>query len=121
METLAARYARLQEEMNRLYCGDAIATAADAVFAELPTGPITLISTSDQGAGLAAVCASRHGDATWRKVNLVAPAPVATDGDVVVIEPVDPGAGWRQAVERSYPGARVIVVAAFKQTRLVAA
>jgi photosystem II stability/assembly factor-like uncharacterized protein len=121
MENLATRYARLQDEMDRLSAGDVIGAAAGAVLAELPTGRITLISTSDQGAGLAAICASRHADATWHKVNLIGPVPVATAGDVVVVEPVDPGAGWRQAVERAYPGARVIVAAALPGNMLVAA
>lgn len=122
METLAVRYARLQKEMDGLYAGDAISAAADRVLAELPAGPLTLISTSDQGAGLAAVCASRRSDATsWRKVSLVAPNAVGTRGDVVVIEPVDAGTGWRQAVERSYPGSRVVVVSSLARDTLVAA
>lgn len=117
MENLAERYARLQDEMDRLYLGSTISAAAEAVLAELPAGRVTLVSTSDHGAGLAAVCASRRTDkTTWRKVNLVAPNTSEVEGDVVVLEPVDPGVGWRQAVERSYPGARVIVVSSLKRS-----
>ena len=84
---------------------------------------VTLLSSSDPGAGLAAACASRRGKGTrWRKINLVGPQNVATVGQVVVIELVDPGAGWRQAVERSYPGARLLFVSALKgETIAVAA
>ena len=122
MESLAQRYARLQQEMDSLYLGGALIAAAEAVLAELPAGPLTLLSTSDQGAGLAAACASRRVDETaWRKVNLVAPVAVAAERRVVVIEPVDPGAGWRQAVKRSYPGAEVIVLAVLAHRVLTAA
>jgi hypothetical protein len=122
METLAVRYARLREEMDELYDGGALAAAAETVLAELPSGPLTLISSSDQGAGLAAVCASRRdAETVWRKVNLVGERPVRTDGRVIIIEPLDPGAGWGRAVERLYPGARVLFVSALRQERVVVA
>jgi hypothetical protein len=109
METLAARYERLQREMETLHAGAALESAADAVAAVLPTGRLTLVSTSDQGAAVAAVCAARRaGATTWRKVDLLAP-PAAADGAVVVIEPVDTGAAWRQAIERRYPNALVVI------------
>ena len=119
METLAARYARLHEEMEVVHDGAALAAAADAVTAILPTGTLTLVATSDQGAAIAAVCAARRpGATTWRKIDLLTP-PVATDGRVVAVEPVDAGAAWRQALERQYP--RVLVVIANEIARPVAA
>lgn len=111
VETLAARYTRLQTDMRTLRSGGALAAAADAVEAGLPAGRVLLVSTSDEGAGLAAVCAARRGvGASWMKVNLLAAEPVLDGRTVVVVEPIDAGAAWRQAVERAYPGARVLVV-----------
>lgn len=122
METLATRYVRLQEEMQTLRFGESLAAAADAVEAALPRRRLLLISTSDEGAGLAAVCASRRGAGTaWMKVNLLAAEPVADDVDVVVVEPVDAGAAWRKAVERVYPGSCLLVVSALHETAAVAA
>lgn len=122
METLAERYRRLEQEMSALYEGTALAAAMEAVLAQLPSGTLTLLSSSDAGAGLAAACASRRDEETaWRKINLVGPQPVPTVGHVVVIEPVDPGAGWRNAVERSYPGARILFVSALQRKRVAVA
>jgi hypothetical protein len=115
VETLAERYGRLKQEMDALSKGSVLASATEAVLAELPAGPLTLLSSSDQGAGLAAACASRRdAETAWRKINLVGPQPASTVGQIIVIEPVDPGVGWRRAVERSYPGARLLFLSALK-------
>lgn len=121
METLAERYARLQQEMDELYGGDAVSAAATLVLDVLPGGPVTLLSTSDQGLGVAAACASQRPSTSWRKTNLVSPLPAPTVGAVVVVEPVDPGAGWRHAVDRRYPGAKIVIVNELSPARLVAA
>jgi hypothetical protein len=122
METLADRYDRLLAEMQKLRSGDALASAADAVQAALPRHSVVLVSTSDEGAGVAAVCAARRGRGTnWMKVDLLAPQQVADGPLVVVVEPVDAGAAWRQAVERVYPGARILVVGDLLPTVAVAA
>lgn len=121
METLAERYARLQQEMDELYEGGTAYAAAAQVLDVLPGGPVTLLSTSDQGLGVAAICASRRPSTTWRKTNLVSPLRAPTVGAVVLIEPVDPGLGWRQAVAHRYPGAQVVIVDELRTARLVAA
>lgn len=121
MESLAERYAKLQEEMDELYEGQAVSSAAALLLDALPGGLLTLLSTSDQGAGLAAVCASRRPSTTWRKTNLVSPLPAPVAGGVVVVEPVDPGEGWRRAVEHRYPGAQIVIVDELRRARLVAA
>ena len=122
METLAMRYARLQAEMQTLRSGDSLAAAADAVEGALPHRPLVLVSTSDEGAGLAAVCAASRGvRTTWMKVNLLAPPNPAENVEVVVVEPVDAGAAWRQAVDRVYPDARVLIVSELLQAVPVAA
>jgi hypothetical protein len=121
METLAERYGRLQEEMDKLYEGGALSAAAALLLDVLPGGPVTLLSTSDHGVGVAAVCASRRPSTTWRKTNLLSPLPAPTVGAVVVVEPIDPGAGWRQAVAHRHPGAQVVIVDELRSARLVAA
>lgn len=111
MEMLADRYVRLKAEMQTLGVGDALSAAADAVGSVLPPHDVVLVSTSIEGAGVAAVCAARRGDRTrWMKVELLAPESVPDGANVVVVEPVDAGAAWRQAVERVYPGATILVV-----------
>lgn len=123
METLAQRYCRLQAEMRTLRSGDALAGAADAVHAALPSRrPVALVSTSDEGAALAAVCAARRGaGTTWLRTNLLVAESVAHGSQVFVIEPVDAGAAWRQAVDRAYPGARVLIVSELPARVAVAA
>lgn len=110
--TLAEHYLQLQAEMDGLYEGAELAAGVDLVLDELPIGPVMLVSTSDQGAGLSAACAAQRSEPTlWRKVNLQLPAPAPARYVVVIVDPVEGGAGWRQAVERAYPGARLIVLA----------
>jgi hypothetical protein len=122
VETLADRYVRLRTEMTMLRSGAAISVAADAVEAELPSCDVVLVSTSDEGAALAAVCASRRSrDTSWMKVNLLAAEPIEDAATVVVIEPIDAGAAWRQAVDRAYPGARVVILADIARVHAVAA
>ncbi len=121
-ETLADHYLRLQAEMDELYDGAALAAAVDAVIHELPDGPVLLLSTSDQGAGLSAACAAQRCEPTlWRKVNLRLPVAAPEGHAVVVVDAVEGGAGWRQAIERAYPDARLIVLAALSADVPIAA
>ncbi|MDQ2983079.1 MAG: hypothetical protein M3R70_04000 [Actinomycetota bacterium] len=110
--TLADLYLQLEAEMDELHDGAALAAGVRAVLGQLPDGPVMLVSTSDQGAGLAAACAAQRGEPTlWRKVNLRLPFPSPASHSLVIVDPVEGGAGWRRAVERAYPGARLIVLA----------
>lgn len=108
--SLAARYQELQEEMNRLHDGSTLQRAVADVLDRLPEGALALFSTSDQGAGLAAACAAQRADATvWRRINLAyAPDPPA-GRRVVIVEALDGGLAWRNAVARRYPRAEVLV------------
>jgi hypothetical protein len=109
--TLAAKYTRDEAEMNRLHDGEALRIAAEYVLAQLPAGPLFLISTSAQGAALAAVCAvTRRAPTRWQFVNALLD-PVAASGRVVVVEPIDGGAGWREALLRRYPDADFVFAA----------
>ena len=121
-ESLAGRYARLQAEMRTLRGGYELAAAAAAVEAALPDCPVALIATSDEGTALAAVCAARRGDSTsWMKVDLMQPEAVNGTVEIVAVEPVDAGAAWRQAIDRAYPGARVLIVSELRRLVPVAA
>lgn len=122
METLADRYDQLLAEMQTLRAGNALAEAADAVDAVLPRRPVVLVSTSDEGVAVVAVCAARRGRGTsWMKVDLLLPAPVTDGRPVLVVEPVDAGASWRQAIARVYPSARILVVSELLSTAAIAA
>lgn len=106
---LLAAYATRQAEMDRLYDGEVLRDAVIEVLKRLPSGPLTLVSTSVQGAGLVAACAAARAEPTgWRQVNL-AHSTIEVSGAVVVVEPVDAGAGWRAAVAARYPGAQILV------------
>jgi hypothetical protein len=96
-------------EMQELRDGERLARAARALERQLPREPLALMSTSVEGAALAAVCAtSRDLDATWQLVNLLNAPPVPDGRRPVMIEPVDPGEGWRHAVLDRYPNALVM-------------
>lgn len=100
--------------MRRLRDGAALLDAARGVLPHLPTGPLLLLSTSVEGTALAAVCATLRGSGstTWARVNLVAPQLLDEARHTVFVEPVDPGAGWRSAIEKHYPGADFLSAAA---------
>jgi hypothetical protein len=107
--SLAAEYTRLQDAMNLLHDGEALRDAAESVLEQLPSGPVALYSTSDQGAGLAAACAALRDQASiWRKIHL-AYAPEAPKGyKVFIVEPLAAGAAWTHAITALYPEARLV-------------
>lgn len=111
VEGLAVRYMRQQEEMNRLHDGDVLRATAASALDLLPDGPVALFSTSDQAAGLAAACSAlREAPTLWRRIH-VTHAPEAPAGyQLFVVETVDAGIAWRQALERLYPEAQVLIV-----------
>ncbi len=95
--------------MDRLYDGEELGDAAGSVLEQLPTGSVTLISTSIQGAGLAAACAAvREQPTRWGSVNPALPSPPVIAGRIVVVEALDAGAAWRDAMLRRFPGAEFI-------------
>lgn len=110
-ESLAMRYLQQQDEMNRLHDGDVLRATVAAVLDLLPSGPVALFSTSDQGAGLAAACsAMRESPTLWRRIH-VTHAPEAPVGyQLVIVETVDAGVAWRHALGLLYPEARVLIV-----------
>jgi hypothetical protein len=110
---LVDEYAAGQSEMRRVRNGDELLGAAREVLEQLPTGELTLAATSLEGVALAAVCSALRDEPTdWMRIDLSAAKPSTTPEALVVIEPVDAGAGWRNAVETSYPGALILVSSA---------
>ncbi len=71
-----------------------------------PGHNLELITTSVEGVAIAATCAAADSvrSITWRLVHL-AGEHVSAD-DVLVVEPVDAGAGWQSAVRSRFPRAR---------------
>lgn len=111
--SLADLYIERQEQMRTLRNGRLLKNASEAVLSQLPPGELTLVSTSMEGAALAAVCASQRQSPTrWLFLELAHGLPVDTSGGVVVVEPIDVGSGWRAAVLHALPGARFIFPAA---------
>lgn len=83
---------------------------AKLVLAELPDGPIELLSTSTEGCALAAVVAATReaGPTRWRRLDLGL-NDESTDGyRAVVVEAVELGAGLRAAISAALPDALVM-------------
>ena len=107
--------------MEQLHAGDRLSAAAAEVASQLPESKVTLLSTSIEGAAIAAVCAAQHPMSTWRLVELAWQPVVVSDAPIVFVEPVEPGRAWRSAVHGRYPDAAVIIAAAAHDTLLHAA
>jgi hypothetical protein len=111
--SLADEYADAQEEMLRLHIGEALDEAAEHILAALPPGPLSLLASSMEGVALVAVCAARRADDTdWQRISH-AGDPVATAHPPIVVEPVNGGEGWQQAVRRRHPAARFLILERF--------
>ena len=93
--SLAAAYRDGAQLMEQLHAGERLQAAAADVAPRLPESEVTLLSTSIEGAAIAAVCAAQHPMATWRLVELAWQPVVVTDAPVVFVEPVEPGRAWR--------------------------
>lgn len=120
--SLASEYADLQAQMEAAYDGLTLRRAADLVLGNAPEGePITFIATSITGAGLAAACAALHdGPASWVLINLLGPVELPRDSHNVVVELVDGGVGWRQALARRLGRHSVIVPEIVEETLALA-
>ena len=108
-DTLLAQYAEREAQMNTIYAGDVLRRIAQALGGRLGSGPLVLLSTTRQGAGLAAACAAGRSEPTWwRQIDLLL-APELPDGATpVFVEIVDPGGGWQDFALARYPGARFV-------------
>jgi hypothetical protein len=107
--SLLERYLHDEERMDEVYNGAVLRQAAARLVCRLPGGPVELLSTSEQGAGLAAACAAlRKSPTRWRKIDLMLSDQRGGHGKRVLVEIVDPGTAWQDAVSRRLPDAEII-------------
>jgi len=106
---LAEEYLAAGQQMEELHDGEKLREAAADVLAQLPPGPLVLLSASQSGAGLAATCAAlRNQPTAWARVALTHHQALPTSGEVVFVEPTSTDVGWLHAVQRRYPDAIVV-------------
>jgi hypothetical protein len=99
--TLLDDYMASEERMRLLHDGAALRRAVEAILAQLPVGHVTLLATSPEGIGLAAATAARRHEPTdWQPLHAVVGLQGEIRGSVVIVEPVDPGCGWRSMITR---------------------
>lgn len=101
VRTLLDDYMAAEAQMRTLHDGATLRRAVDAILTQLPAGHVTLVATSPQGIGLAAATAARRHEPTdWQPLHAAVGLQDGLDGSVVIVEPVDPGSGWRSMITR---------------------
>jgi hypothetical protein len=99
--------------MTEFHSGEELVRAAHSMIDRLPPGRVVLVSTTIEGAAIAAVISALTSgrDVSWY---LISPARRADlpEGQVVVVEPVDAGDGWRRTIESVIPGAEILIAPA---------
>jgi hypothetical protein len=112
--TLADEYAAAQRRMVEMHDGAALAAAAEDVLGRLPGGPVSFLASSIEGVALAALCAGLRADGSdWHRVRHAGIAETV-EHTPVVVEPVDGGRGWRQALLRRHPDALFVLAQAYR-------
>lgn len=96
--------------MADFHAGEELVRAAQALTATLPHGRVVLVSTSVEGAAIAAVASALlpTRDVHWFLISASRRADLP-DGKVVVVEPVDAGEGWRTTMKAVIPGAQIFI------------
>ena len=103
--TLLDDYLAAEAQMRVLHDGAALRRAVDAILPQLPGGQITLLATSPQGIGIAAATAARRREPTaWQLLDVRLGVQEVIAGRAVIVEPVEPGDGWRSMIGRIVPG-----------------
>ncbi len=99
--------------MSDFHTGEELARAAHALVAQLPQGRVVLVSTSVEGAAIAAVTSAllSRRDIQWFLISTNRRTALP-DGKVVVVEPVDAGEGWRRTMRSVIPGAEIFIAPA---------
>jgi len=92
--------------MRELHDGQALQHAVDMLLPQLPPGRLTLVAMSSEGMAVAAACAMCRAPlpTTWARLDIHVPDAIRHEGEVIVIEPVSTGSGWRRTIERRFPG-----------------
>ena len=113
LRTIADEYAEGLHVMSLFHSPAVLRRAAEEVIEHLPDEPVSIVSTSMEGAALAAVCSVLAGDRihAWHFLNMALPPDPSVKGAVVVVEPVDPGEGWRRMLLARLPKASVVIPA----------
>jgi hypothetical protein len=114
---LAERYSRVTRKAEGLHDGGMLSQVVIDVLRRLPSGPVWMVSTSLEGTSIAAACSALAHDKRirWDRITLTRPLKAPRGSSVVVIEPSDPGEGWRQMVTRQFPRAKVMIVGPAEQ------
>jgi hypothetical protein len=108
--TLAQLYSERQGRMNALHDGAHLRASLRRVLEQLPAGRLVLLSTSEQGAGLAAAAAASRPEPTfWRRVDAMLPVDLPSNVPIVIVEPIEGDTAWRQMIKHRWPTAIVIV------------
>src|SRR6266540_5289160 len=101
---LAEEVAALELQMRAVLEGTILRQAVAKTLAKLPAGRLALLSTSDEGAGIAAACAAQRTEPTiWRRVRLNSSAGSTNGHRAIFVEPVEPSDAWRAAMSRRFP------------------
>lgn len=111
-ESLANRYEEGIQAMGRLHEGATLLRVAEALASLSPRdGRTVFMASSQEGVVLAALCAALGSDGRtrWCRINLDRPPSVEAGEAVVVIEPVDGGEGWKEAIRSRFPQAGFLI------------
>jgi hypothetical protein len=96
-----------KEEQAAAHRGERVRELARAVLDQLPRGPVSLITTTAEGAAVAgAVAVLREDPTEWRVVHLGRRLQI--DGQVFVVEAVRLGDGVREALLGAFPDAIIL-------------
>ena len=95
------------QEQAKAHSGEWLRERAQDICGHLPPGPLTVLTTSPEGAALAGAITVLRADPTrWRTIGFG--RQVAVEGPAVVIEAVQLGEGLRASLSRLLPGVSVI-------------
>jgi len=119
-DSLMAAHLQGKAQMSKLQDGRTLAVAARSVLSQLPADSLTLVATSPAGLALAAACAAMRPQPThWLSLDLLLP-PAPIDGQPIVVDPIDGGDGWRDAILQRIPNAQFVSPAPPRRLDLVA-
>jgi len=118
--SLLAEYLQGQSQAEALFDGAALGEAARGILSRLPAGELTLVTTTTVGAALAGICATLRSEPTrWQLVDLLLAAP-EIEGRVAVVDVLDGGAAWRDALRARFPNAPLLWLSPVPDLRLAA-
>lgn len=107
-DTSATEWAMARkEEQEAAHRGDRVRELAHAILGRLPGGPVTLVTTTAEGAAVAgAVVVMREDRTDWRVVHLG--RRMHLSGPIFVVEAVRLGRGVQEAFQSAFPEAVIL-------------